>query len=259
MEQGAGLWHGYASAGRFHQPGGEKTKGLMSTNAFYEQVLKRKAFLVRIPLFQGMSESSLLALAGESNFTRFNRGQFVFFQEDLSDAAFIVRFGKISIILESLDGRQLVINEMNPGELFGEIGVITRHPRSSSAIARTDSELLVIPGDILTQILDFEPSVVRRMLSMASDRLRASTERESALAFLDAQGRLARLLLQLSCQDLDKGYITISQEELAQRTGQTRQTVAKTLGRWRRSGWLITGRGRIMLLKTSELTQLEKK
>jgi CRP-like cAMP-binding protein len=56
---------------------------------------------------------------------------------------------------------------------------------------------------------------------------------------------------------LEKGYITISQEELAERTGQTRQTVAKALGRWRRSGWLITGRGRIMLLKHAALADLE--
>jgi CRP/FNR family transcriptional regulator len=109
------------------------------------------------------------------------------------------------------------------------------------------------------KVLNAEQILVRRMLEMAVDRLRQSSERESALAFLDAQGRLARLLLLLSSQELEKGYITISQDELAQRTGQTRQTVAKTLGRWRRAGWLITGRGRIMLLKNNELAFLEKK
>jgi CRP/FNR family transcriptional regulator len=96
------------------------------------------------------------------------------------------------------------------------------------------------------------------MLEMTANRLRGSSERESALAFLDSQGRLARLLLQLGQQELEKGYVTISQEELAQRTGQTRQTVAKALSRWRRAGWLITGRGRIMLLKHDALTHLEQ-
>ena len=88
--------------------------------------------------------------------------------------------------------------------------------------------------------------------------MRGSSERESALAFLDAQARLARLLLQLEQEAPEKGYVTISQEELAQRTGQTRQTVAKALGRWRRAGWLITGRGHIMLLKRSAFAQLEQ-
>jgi CRP-like cAMP-binding protein len=96
------------------------------------------------------------------------------------------------------------------------------------------------------------------MLDMTAHRLRESSERESALAFLDAQARLARLLLQLDKQELDKGYITISQEEIAQRTGQTRQTVAKFLGRWRRKGWLITGRGRMLLLNHDALIRIEQ-
>src|SRR3990172_11186073 len=136
---------------------------------------------------------------------------------------------------------------MHWGDFLGEVGVLTKEARSSSAIARTDSELLVIPRQAFLNILEAEPELVWRMLGLIAIRLRESSERESALAFLNAEGRLARLLLQLGRKELEKGYITISQEELAERTGQTRQTVAKALGRWRRAGWLITGRGRIML------------
>ena len=189
---------------------------------------------------------------------RIERGQFIFFQGDPSEKAYIVRSGLISIILESLDGRKLVINEMHSGDFFGEVGVLTKEARSSSAIARTDSELLVIPRQAFLNILEAEPELVWRMLGLIAIRLRESSERESALAFLNAEGRLARLLLQLGRKELEKGYITISQEELAERTGQTRQTVAKALGRWRRAGWLITGRGRIMLLKHAAFTLLEK-
>ena len=71
--------------------------------------------------------------------------------------------------------------------------------------------------------------------------------------------RLARILLKLELQtDAPSGYITISQQGLAQRTGLTRQTVAKILGRWRRAGWLITGRGRIVLLNQKALRQVEQ-
>ena len=76
-------------------------------------------------------------------------------------------------------------------------------------------------------------------------------------AFLDAQARLARLLLELEKQEQEKGYITISQDELARRTGLIRQTVAKALGKWRRAGWLITGRGRILILNRKALEELE--
>ncbi|MGA2490306.1 MAG: Crp/Fnr family transcriptional regulator [Anaerolineales bacterium] len=217
-----------------------------------------RTFLGSMPLFAGLGEASLLALARAGNFMRVEKGQFIFFQSDPSEKVYIVRSGMISIVLESPDGREMVINEMHPGDFFGEVGVLTSQPRSTSAIARTESEMLVLPREAFLGILAVEPALARRILEITANRLRGSSERESALAFLDAQARLARLLLQLEQQAPEKGYVTISQQELAQRTGQTRQTVAKALGRWRRAGWLITGRGHIMLLKRDALVQLEQ-
>jgi CRP-like cAMP-binding protein len=98
---------------------------------------------------------------------------------------------------------------------------------------------------------------MRRLLDAFAQRLRASSERESALAFMTAPARLARLLLQnVATDSLTGPLVTISQEELAQRVGVTRQTVAKVLGGWRRSGWIITGRGRIMLVDRVALKRL---
>ncbi len=217
-----------------------------------------RAFLGKVPLVAELDEESLLSLARESRFVRVKKGQFIFLQDDPAEKAYLVFSGLVSIILESLDGRKLAINEMRSSDLFGELGLLTKQPRSSSAFARTDGELLTIPRQAFLSVLGREPAFMRRILEMTANRLRESNERESALAFLDAQGRLARLLLQLGKRELEKGYITISQEELAERTGQTRQTVAKSLGRWRRRGWLITGRGRIMLLKHDSLAELEQ-
>jgi len=216
-----------------------------------------RVFLENLAIFSNVSESSLLALAQVSTSIHVEKGQFLFIQDDPCEKVYIVRTGRISIILESLDGRKLVINEMHSGDFIGEIGLLTKQSRSSSAVARLDSDLLVIPRHVFLKILEIEPSITRFLLEMSTARLRESTEREGALAFLDAQGRLARLLLQLTHQELEKGYITVSQEELAERTGQTRQTVAKTLGGWRRSGFLITGRGRIMVLNPNALSSFE--
>ena len=223
-----------------------------------DPVSEARAFLEGMPLFADLGEASLLALARAGKFVQVEKGQFIFFQSDPSEKVYIVRSGLVSIVLESPDGREMVINEMRPGDFFGEVGVLTRQPRSTSAIARTESELLELPRQAFLGILEAEPALARRILEMTANRLRGSSERESALAFLDAQARLARLLLQLEQQAPEKGYVTISQEELAQRTGQTRQTVAKALGRWRRAGWLITGRGHIMLLKRDAFVQLEQ-
>ncbi len=217
-----------------------------------------KAFLEGMPLFAGLGEASLQALAHAGKFVRVEKGQFVFFKSDPAEKVYLVRSGLVSIVLESPDGREMVINEMRPGDSFGEVGVLTGQPRSTSAIVRKEGTLLELPRQAFMSVLGTEPALARRILEMTANRLRGSSERESALAFLDAQARLARLLLQLEQQAAEKGYVTISQEELAQRTGQTRQTVAKALGRWRRAGWLITGRGHIMVLNRDALGRLEK-
>ena len=214
-------------------------------------------FLQKMPLFANIDGQSLKNLSNSGRIEHIQKGGVVFLQSDPPDEFYIVKTGLVSILLGSSDGREMVINEIRPGDYFGELGIITRNPRSTTAITRTDCTLLVFTRQAFTDILDTEPLLARRILVITAERLRRSSERESALAFLDAQARLARLLLQMDKVTYEKGYITISQEELAQRTGLTRQTVAKALGRWRRSGWLITGRGHILLLRHSELSNLE--
>jgi len=214
-------------------------------------------FLNGIPLFSRLNEGSMQSLARASRFIHIKKGEVLFFQFDPSELAYVVRRGDISIVLNSPDGREMVINEMRKGDLFGELGILTGKNRSTSAIARSDSEVLVIPHKAFLRILDDEPQLTRRMLELTVSRLQVSSERESALVFMDAQARLAHLLLELDKREVDTGYITISQDELAQRTGLIRQTVAKALGNWRRKGYLLTGRGRIVLLNHKALRELE--
>jgi CRP/FNR family transcriptional regulator, cyclic AMP receptor protein len=214
-------------------------------------------FLRSVHSFAHLSEASLLLLARAGRLKHFAKGEILFFQSDPSDAAYLVSSGNISIVLNSLDGREMVINEMHNGDLFGELGILTKKSRSTSAIAHTNSELLVIPHQAFLSLIEHEPQLALHLLEVTANRLQMSGKRESALAFLDAQARLARLLLELEEQEQDKGYVTISQEELAHHTGLIRQTVAKALGKWRRAGWLITGRGHILILNRKALEDLE--
>ena len=219
--------------------------------------MEASKFLSGIPLFSDLSEDTRNLVARASKFQYFEKGIVLFFQSDPSEWVYIVHSGSISIVLSNPEGRDMVINEMRPGDIFGELGILTAQPRSTSAITRTDSNLLMIPRHTFLRVLDSEPQLARRVLQITAERLQTSGKRESALAFLDAQARLARLLLELEAQEKEKGYITISQEELAHHTGLIRQTVAKALGKWRRAGWLITGRGRILILNRKALEQLE--
>jgi CRP-like cAMP-binding protein len=224
------------------------------SNSFVETL----NFLDNIPLFSHLDKRSMEVLARNSRFQHMKNGEILFLQSDPSEFAYIVRSGEISIVLSSPDGRDMMINNMRRGDIFGELGILTARPRSTSAIAHADTDILAIPGEVFLHIMDEQPPLARRILKITAERLQRSGEREGALAFLDAQARLARLLLELEKDEKAKGYVTISQDELAHRTGLIRQTVAKALGKWRRAGWLITGRGRILILNHDALAELEK-
>ena len=210
-------------------------------------------FLKRVSLFADLDERALTVLARVSHTQRVSKGEILLRQDDLAEAAYIVRAGAIAILLTTPDGRELVINEMSPGDCFGELGLLSGQPRSASAVARTASELVVIPRVEFLLELEREPKLMQRLLGTLATRLRASAERESALAFLEAPTRLAQILLQLDRVGSVRGLVSVSQEELAQRVGVARQTIAKILGQWRRAGWLVTGRGKIVLLDRAAL------
>ena len=213
-------------------------------------------FLRRVPWFEEMNEGALRVLAQVAHTKRVPRQTYVFYQDDPGDAAYVVRSGVIAILLTTPDGRELVINEMHAGDCFGELALLTREPRTASALARKDSELIMLPRAEFLSELERHPKVMMRVLEALAHRLRASTERERALAFLDAPARLARVLLDLDRAASDKGYLILSQDELAQRIGVARQTTAKILGQWRRAGWILTGRGRLVVLDRNALRRI---
>lgn len=213
-------------------------------------------FLKSLRLFERVDPANLVSLARASWWKQVPKGVFLFFQGDPSDAVYLLRQGAITIRLESPDGRELVINEILPGDCFGELGILTRQPRSTSAEAIVVSEVLLIPRSIFKSVIEQESSLALRLLELTARRLQNSSKREEALAFLDAQQRLARQLLLLTSPANENPFLHLSQEEIAQRTGLTRQTVATILGRWRRRGWLLTGRGRIEIINRRELDLL---
>lgn len=218
-------------------------------------------YLRSTSLLEGLKEESLVALANAARFVKVARGAYLFYQSDPADSIYILRSGEMRVVLSSADGREMIINELRPGDCFGEVSLLTTGERTAGAQAWENSEVLEIKARPFLRILDIEPALSRRMLAIATERLLKAHQRESALAFLDAPARVARVLLEMDEMDKlgpDKGYVTLSQEELAQRTGLTRQTVANSLGHWRRQDWLLTGRGRIMLLNRSALRHVEE-
>ena len=211
--------------------------------------------LQQFPLFVGVSERVIADLGQVCFKKKVEKGAFLFFRGDPVEYFYLLLSGEVIIKLTSPDGRELILNVMHPGDYFGELGVLTGQPRSADAIVRKTAELIAIPRQAFLTALESEPRMARKLLETTAYRLSQTSESQNSLAFMDSQARLALVLLELDRQNEEKGYITISQEELAQRSGLIRQTVAKALGQWRRKGWLLTGRGHIMLLNRNALKQ----
>ena len=211
------------------------------------------AFLKRLSLFADLNDAAITALARVCRVRAIPKGRAIFDQGQDADAAFIVRSGCVVVTLNTLDGRELVINEMRAGDLFGEVALLTQSTRTATATTSQASEIIIIPRDEFLAKIAADPNISPHIIQTLAQRLRSSAERESALAFQDAPARLAHTLLELDRQASAQGYVTISQEEISQRIGITRQTTAKILGKWRRAGWIITGRGKLVILDRAAL------
>ncbi len=216
-----------------------------------------REFLRGVPLFSGLDDPALAALAQFTALKRVPKGFVLFTEQEEGNAAYIVRSGSVAIMVTTPDGRELVINDMRAGDCFGEMALLTDSPRSATAMAREASELAIIPREQFLAELAARPRIMHRVLELLCGRLRSSTARESALAFMTMPARLSRVLLTLEQETGGKGYVTVSQQELAERIGAIRQTVAEILGTWRRKGWILTGRGKIVLLDRAALRRLQ--
>ena len=214
-----------------------------------------KFFLNSVPAYSKLSDRALSSIAESSHIRRIPKGYVLFSQSEDADAVYVVRSGCIALILTTSNGKELIINEMRAGDCFGELSLLTDQSRSTGAMAREDTHVIRIPRDEFLRELATESEFMRQILRTTAERLRVSSERESALAFLDAPTRLARGILMQDKEGGSKGIITISQDELGRRVGLSRQTVAKILGQWRRSGIIRTGRRKIELLKPAAIQE----
>ena len=213
-------------------------------------------FFGTVPLFAGVGDEVLSLFARTGHRLNIDQGEILFLQGEPADMMYIVIQGCIAIFLATADGRELVINEMRSGDCFGELALFTDQPRSTGAMGGEPSEIVALHKDVFMQGVKMDSVLMRAVLDTTARRLQVSGERESALAFLSSEARVARVLLMLDQRAGRGGMVKTTQENLAQYVGLTRQTVAKVLGEWRSSGWVSTGRGRIEIFDRPALEEL---
>jgi CRP/FNR family transcriptional regulator, cyclic AMP receptor protein len=197
-----------------------------------------KSILRRTDLLRSAPDEVLDAVATASRLRVFRRGQVVFTRGDPSDTLFVVISGRVKVVVRSADGGELTLTIIQPGGVFGELGIADGGPRSADADALDECQLLLVPLETVQGICAREPPVVQALLNSTTATLRRLTEAVSDLVFLDLPRRVAKVLLSLPRGDDGVIRPALSQEELAHQAGGTRQSINATLRGFERRGWI---------------------
>ena len=181
------------------------------------------------------------------------RGDVLFEEGSEPNELFVVLSGRIAIAQRSVDGRESVMALMEPGDLFGEMGLRDSVPRSAEARALAASTVLAIPYAPVRALFEEQHQLLWGVVRMLSGRLRATDEALADSVFLDVTGRTAKRLLELA-GERDEFILPVTQEELAGMVGASRERVNKAIASFIRLGWLEQSDRRYRILLRDRLT-----
>jgi CRP/FNR family transcriptional regulator, cyclic AMP receptor protein len=215
--------------------------------------------LRQTPLFSGLDDEAAAALRASMATTRFRRGDVVFREGDSGDRLFVIVDGKVKLGRSSSDGRENLLAILGPGQMFGELSLFDPGPRSATVTAVTDVTFETLSHDELVRWLTGRPDVARGLLGQLAARLRKANDVVADLVFSDVPGRVAKALLDLSSRfgrTADDGvhvHHDLTQEELAQLVGASRETVNKALADFAHRGWLRLEPRSVVILDVERL------
>ena len=215
--------------------------------------------LRRAPLFEGLDEENARGLRRQLTEVRLSRGEHLFQEGQDGDRLFVVLDGKMKLTRAAVDGRENLLGVLGPGEMFGELSLFDPRPRTSSASAVTDAALAALGHDALRRMLQDHPEVSLHMLQALARRLRRANDVVADLVFTDVPGRVAKNLLDLADrfgeQEKDGLHVhhDLTQEELAQLVGASRETVNKALADFAARGWLQISARSVLILDVDRL------
>jgi CRP-like cAMP-binding protein len=216
---------------------------------------------MQAPLFAALDAEAAAALRASMVETAAPRGTVIFAEGEIGDQMYVVVAGKIKLGHAAPDGRESLMAVLGPGEIFGELSLFDPGPRTATATALTDARVLALGNTSLRPWLAGRPEVAESLLAALARRLRRTNEALADLVFSDVPGRVAKALLDLA----DKfGQITsegtlvkhdLTQEELAQLVGASRETVNKALADFTQRGWVRVDQREVLLVSIDRLAR----
>jgi CRP/FNR family cyclic AMP-dependent transcriptional regulator len=217
--------------------------------------------LARAGLLQGVQPSAVSALISQLQPLDFPRGHVIFAQGEPGDRLYVVISGKVKIGRRCLDGRESLLAVMGPSDMFGELSMFDPGPRTASATTVTEVVAVSMDRAALRAWIDDRPEIAERLLRVLARRLRRTNDNVADLIFTDVSGRVAKRLLGLAqrfgTQEHGAMRVThdLTQEELAQLVGASRETVNKALADFAHRGWIRLDGRSVVICDSERLTK----
>ena len=195
-----------------------------------------------VPIFSELSDTDIASLARLTSRRTCPKDTVVFFENEEGDSFFCIVDGRIKVTILGDDGREVILSVLGRGDFFGEMALLDNEPRSATAIAVEDTELLSLHRNDFQSVLADNRSIMSALIKILTARLRRANHQISTLALLDVYGRVARVIVDTARDEgkrLKDGRIAFrraTHQEIANRIGTTRETVTRMLKDLERQG-----------------------
>ncbi len=220
--------------------------------------------LSRAPMFAALDPEAAAALQASMETLSLGKGQVLFNEGERGDRLYVITEGKMKLGHTSTDGRESLLAVLGPAELLGELSLFDPGPRTATATALTETSLMGLGHAALRPWLTGRPEVAEALLQALAQRLRRTNDQMADLVFSDVPGRVAKTLLDLGekfGRPLPDGvHVThdMTQEELAQLVGASRETVNKALADFAARGWIRLESRSVVLIDPERLDRRSK-
>jgi CRP-like cAMP-binding protein len=234
------------------RPGQESRRSLSAS--------EKLALLRRHPLFGAIAPELLERLSSYATTRAIRRGDTLFSKGDPGNSLYAVCTGTVKISVPSAEGKDVVFNLVGEGEIFGEIALLDGRPRTADATAMTDCELMMIERRNFLDLVRGQPDIALKLMEVLCERLRHTSQQVEDVLFLDLSARLAKILLQLTqtAKASQASRVAITQREIGQMIGMSRESTNKQLREWEDRNWVRLERGGIVVLKPDALAAIAR-
>src|SRR6266481_308000 len=222
-----------------------------------ERTRDKLSLLRNHSLFRDLPPAVVEHLGSYMKTRRVARGNTIFAKGDPGAGLMGVLAGTVKVSVASAEGKDVVLNLFHEGEVFGEIALLDGRPRTADAVAMSDCELVVIERRDFVPFLSGHPDVMLKFIEILCSRLRRTSEQVQDITFLNLPTRLAKTLLQLTTgEEGSRRKAAITQREISQMIGMSRESTNKQLRAWAKRGWIRLERGGVGVTAPDKLATI---